>query len=133
MIILLTVGLIKKISLYKMSYFRESHAHRKNREEVELELANYTAKSDLKNATGVDTSQFAKTAYSANFESDVAKLDIGKVPSGLNSLKSKKDKLDVDMLKAVTADLKKSSDVVEKEVVKKDVYDGWVKKLMLFI
>ena len=27
---------------------------------VELDLSNYTTKADLKNATGVDTSKFAK-------------------------------------------------------------------------
>ena len=48
MLILLIVGLIKKILLYKMSYFPESHTHSKNKIKVELDLANYTTKSDLK-------------------------------------------------------------------------------------
>ena len=58
--ILVTVGLIKKISLYKMSYFPEPHNHSTNKIEVELDLENYATKSNLKNVTGVDTSKFAK-------------------------------------------------------------------------
>ena len=49
------------------------------------------------------------------------------VPKGLNSLKSKVDKLDVDKLQTVATDLRKISDAVDKEVVKKDVYDELVK------
>ena len=60
MIIILTVGLIQKILLYKMSYFTEPHTHRKNKIQVELYLSNYAIKSDLRNSTGVDTSDFAK-------------------------------------------------------------------------
>ena len=37
MIIFLTVGLIKKISLYKMSYFPEPNTHSKSKIEVELD------------------------------------------------------------------------------------------------
>ena len=33
---------------------------------VELDLSNYATKADLKNATGVDTSDFAKKTDSAN-------------------------------------------------------------------
>ena len=61
---------------------------------VELDLSNYTTKTDLKNATGVDTSSFAKKSDSANLKSDVDKLDTDKlknVQSGLSSLKSKVD------------------------------------------
>ena len=58
--ILVTVGLIKKISIYKMSYFPEPHNHSTNKIEVELDLENYATKSNLKNVTGVDTSEFAK-------------------------------------------------------------------------
>ena len=43
-----------------MSYFTEPHTHRKNKIEVELYLSNYAIKSDLRNSTGVDTSDFAK-------------------------------------------------------------------------
>ena len=38
-----------------MSYFREPYTRSKNKTKVELDLANYTTKYDLKSATGVDT------------------------------------------------------------------------------
>ena len=44
-------------------------------------------------------------------------------------MKCKVDKLNVDKLQHVPVDLKKLSDVVEKEVVKKDRYDELVKKV----
>ena len=53
--ILLTVELIKKLHLYKNSYFPEPHIHSKNKIEVELGLPYYATKSDLKIATGIDT------------------------------------------------------------------------------
>ena len=59
--ILLTVELIKKLYLYKNSYFPESHTHSKNKIEVELGLSKYTTKSDLKIATGIDTSDTIDT------------------------------------------------------------------------
>ena len=43
-----------------MSCFPEPHTISKNKIEVELDLSNYVTKSDLKNASGVDTSDFAK-------------------------------------------------------------------------
>ena len=51
------------------------------------------------------------------------------MPSGLNSLKSKVDKLDVDKLVPVPVDLSKLSDVVIKDVVKKDVYNDQNKNI----
>ena len=54
---------------------------------VKVNLSNYATKADLKNATGVDTSKFAK------------KVD-------LTSLKSNVDKVDIDKLKNVLTDLK---------------------------
>ena len=41
---------------------------------VELDLSNHATKADLKNATGVDTSDFAKSTDLANLKSDVDKL-----------------------------------------------------------
>ena len=58
---------------------------------VELDLSNYTTKADLKNATGVDTSNFSKKVDLASLKSYVEKLDIDKlkiVPINLNNLKS---------------------------------------------
>ena len=49
------------------------------RVKVELDLSNYATETDLKNATGVDTSKFAKKVDLANLKSDVDKLDIDKV------------------------------------------------------
>ena len=67
----------------------------------ELDLSNYAAKSDLKHATGVDTSKFGKKVDLANLNSNLDKLDIDKlknVPTNLSNLKSKVNKLDVDKL-----------------------------------
>ena len=85
---------------------------------VELGLSTYTTKADIKNATGVDTSDFAKKTDFASLKSDVDKLDIDKlknVPSNLSNLKSKVDKLDVDKLVPVAVDLCKIRDVVVKK------------------
>ena len=46
---------------------------------VELDLPNYGTKADLKNATGVDATPFAKETDLANLKSDVDKLDIDKL------------------------------------------------------
>ena len=43
-----------------MSHFPESYNRNRNKTHVELDLSNYATKSDLKNATSVDTSYFAK-------------------------------------------------------------------------
>ena len=69
--------------------------------EVELDLSNYATKTDLKNATEMDTSSFAKKVNLASLKSNVDKLDIDKLknlPTNLSNLKSKGDKLDVDKL-----------------------------------
>ena len=83
-----------------MSCFLSS-GHSKNKIEVELALSNYATKSDLWNAAGVDTSQFAKKDDLARLESEVDQLDIDKlekVLSGLSNLKIKVDKSGVDNL-----------------------------------
>ena len=81
---------------------------------VELDLSNYATKTDLKNATGVDTSSFAKKINLLNLKCDVDKLYIDKlknVPTNLSNLKSKVDKLDVDKLIPVPVNLKAHSQV----------------------
>ena len=83
---------------------------------VELDLSNYARKADLKNATGVDTLDFAKKIDLANLKSDVDKLDDDKlknVPSNLSNLKNKVDKLDINELITVPVDLSELSDVVK--------------------
>ena len=65
---------------------------------VELDLSNYTAKTNLKNVTHVDVSSFAS-------KTNLASLDAGK-------------------LKTVSVDLAKSSNVVKNDVVKKTEYNS---------
>ena len=65
-------------------------------------MSNYATKTDLKNATGVDTLDIAKKTDLASLMYDVDKLyiDILKnIPSNLSNLKNKVDKLDFDKLK----------------------------------
>ena len=57
-----------------MSYFPEPHTHSKNKLDVELDLPNYATKSDFKNATGADTSDFAKKVDLASVKLDIDKL-----------------------------------------------------------
>ena len=93
---------------------------------VELDLSNYATKTDLKNATGVDTLSFAKEIDLSNLKSDVDKLDIDKnLPTNLNNFKGKVDKLDMP----APVDLSKLSDVVKYDVVKKDVYNAKIKNI----
>ena len=64
--------------------------------EVELDISNYAIKANLKNATGVDTSKFAKKVDLASIKFEVEKLDIDKLDiaaTGLNILKSIIDKI----------------------------------------
>ena len=93
-------------------------------------MSNYATKSDLKNATGVDTSVFAKRIDLANPKSDLDKLDIDKVknvPGGLRSLKIKVYQLDVVKLLPVPVDLSKLNDIIKNDVDKKDVYNAKIK------
>ena len=85
-------------------------------------MSNYAAKADLKNATGVDTSDFAKKTDLANLKSDADKLDIDKlkqVPNNLSNLRSKVHELDIGKLETTTVDLSKLNNVVKNDVVKK--------------
>ena len=86
---------------------------------VELNLSNYTTKTDLKNATGVDTSSFAKKTDLAHSKSDVDKLDIDilkNIPTNLSNLKSKVGNFDVYELGPVPINLSKLSDVAKNNV-----------------
>ena len=58
---------------------------------VELDFSDYATKVDLKNATGFDTSKFAKKGDLASLQFTVNKLDTDKLknlPSNLSNLKS---------------------------------------------
>ena len=96
---------------------------------VELDLSNYVTKTNLKKATGVDTSSFAKKTDLANSESDVDNDKLKNIPTNLSNLKSKVDKIHVDKLVPVPVDLSKLSDIVKNDVVKKDVYNAKTKTI----
>ena len=98
------------------------------RVKIELDLPNYATKAeaDLKIATGIDTSKFAKKVDLTNLNFNVDKLDIDKLKTNLSdlnlsNLKSKVDKLDFCKLVPVPVDLSKLSDAIKNDVVKKDV------------
>ena len=76
---------------------------------VELDLSSYATKLELKEATGIDNSNFA-------------------LKSNLVSLKTEIDNIDVDKLKTVSVDLSKLINVVDNDVVKK-LYDKLVTKV----
>ena len=70
---------IDKTNIVQVSeYFPELKSLRR-RVKVKLDLSNYATKTDLKNATGVDTSSFDKKADLGNLKSNVDKLDIYKL------------------------------------------------------
>ena len=71
-----------------------------NNIKVELDLANYATKDDVKNITHVDVSSYATKTNLAALKSEVAKID-------------------VDKLKTTPDDLAKLSNVVKNDVVKK--------------
>ena len=75
-----------------------------NNIKVELDLANYATKDDVKNITHVDVSSYA-------------------AKTNLAALKSEVDKIDADKLKAVPVELAKLSNVVKNDVVKKTDYN----------
>ena len=93
---------------------------------MELGLSNYATNADLKNSTGVDTSDLAKNTDLTNLKLDANKLDIDKlnnVPSNLANLESKVDKLHIGKLKTNRVDLSKLSNVVKSYVFKKNEYN----------
>ena len=104
MIILLLDGLIKKILSKINQYFPKPYKNFRGNINVKVDLSNYAAKSDLKNATGVDTSKLAE------------KFDLA-------SLKAEIDKINVDKLNTVPIDLSNLSNAVNSEVVKKFASD----------
>ena len=75
-----------------------------NNIKVELDLAHYATKDDVKNITQVDVSSYT-------------------TKTNLAALKTQVDKIDTDKLKTVPADLAKLSHVVKNDVVKKTDYN----------
>ena len=96
-------------------------------------MPNYATKAELKNATGIDASSFAKKVDLASLKFNVDKLDIDKlknVPTYLSNLKSKVEKLVPDKLLAVPVDLSKLSDVMKNYAVKKDAYNAKIRRIL---
>ena len=62
---------------------------------IDLDFSNYTTKSDFKNATGIDTSSFAKQVDLTNLKSNIDRLNIDKLKNILTNLSNLKSKLDV--------------------------------------
>ena len=110
-------------------YFSESKFSG-GRVKVESDWSNYATKIDLKHATGVYISKFAKNVDLPNIKCDTDKLDIDKlknVATNSRNLESKVDKLDVDKLVPVPVDLSKLSDLVKTDVVKKSVCNAEIR------
>ena len=87
-----------------MSTYYPPYKSSSNNIKVELDLANYATKDDVKNITHVDVSSFASK-------------------TNLAALKTEVDKIDADKLKTVPVDLAKFSNVVNNDVVKKTDYN----------
>ena len=85
---------------YKMSTYYPPYKSSSNNIKVELGLANYATKDDVKNITHVGVS------------SDASKTNLA-------ASKTELDKIDTDKLKTVPDDLAKLTNVVKNEVVKK--------------
>ena len=96
-IIILLVGVIKRILSNKLTFFGEPSTRSKSKINIELVLSNYAANVGLKNGIDVDTSKFAKSVEIASLKTDIDKLDIDdleKVQSSLRNLKRTVDKWD---------------------------------------
>ena len=99
---------------------------------VKVDLTNYAAKSDLKNATGVDISKVAAEPDLVSLKAEVDELDIDKlksVPTNLNKLKYKVDRLNIEKLETIPIGLSKLSKLVKYNVVKKTEYNCKIKNI----
>ena len=84
-------------------------------------MSNYATEKELEHATFIDTSDLAAKKNFIALKAEVDKLDINKltnVSTVLNNLKTEVRALDFGKLKKAPVFLKKSSDVVDNEVVK---------------
>ena len=90
-----------------MSTYYPPHKSSSNNIKVELDLANFATKDDIKNITHVDKSSFASK-------------------TNLVALKTEVDKIDVDKLKTTSTDLAKLNNAVENDLVKKTDYNNKV-------
>ena len=87
-----------------MSQYYPPYKSSSNNIKVELDLANYATKTDLKNITHVDVSSFASK-------------------TNLAALKTEVDKIDADKLKTTPNGLDRLSNLVKNDVVKKTDYN----------
>ena len=90
-----------------MSQYYPPYRSSSNNIKVELDLANYATKDDVKNITHVDVSSFASK-------------------TNLAALKTEVDKIDVDKLKTTLTDLAKLTNAIENDIVKKADYNTTV-------
>ena len=91
-------------------YFRKPYEPFGGDINVKFDLSNYATKADIKNISHVNTSSFA-------------------LETNLSNLKTEVDKLDIDKLATVLVNLRKLSDSVKNDVIKKNVYDKLVIKV----
>ena len=86
---------------------------------VVLDMANFATKKELKDATGVDTSNLAAKGDFVALEAEFYKPEINKFVGGPSSLQNLKTKIDLDLgnLKTLPVDLNEISDVVDKQGV----------------
>ena len=87
-----------------MTQYYPPYRSSSNNIKVELDLANYAIKTDLKNITPVDVSSFARQ-------------------TNLAELKTEVDKIDADKLKTTPTDLAKLTNAIEHDVAKKTDYN----------
>ena len=112
----LIVGLINKLNskkvkrYYKMSQYYPPYKSSSNNIKVELDLANYATKRDLKNITHVDVSSFASK-------------------TNLAALKTEVNKIDADKLKTTPIGLDRLSNLVKNDLVKKTDYSTKVTRI----
>ena len=79
-------------------------------------------KKELNDVTGIGASNLAAKRDFINLKADIDKININEladVSTDLNNLETKVEDLDISKFKTVPIDLKKLSDVLRKEVVKK--------------
>ena len=89
---------------YKISTYYPPYKSSSPNIKVELDVANYATKDDVKNITHIDVSNFASK-------------------TNLAALKTEVDKIDTDKLKTVPTDLAKLTNAAENDVIKKTDYN----------
>ena len=97
-----------------MSQYYPPYRSSSNNIKVELDLANYATKTDLKYITHVDVSSFASK-------------------TNLAALKPEVDKIDTDKLKTAPTDLGKLTNAIENDIVKKTDYNTKVTSIEALI